>query len=123
MNWLGPVLKRINRSEHPEPHRIMLMIRAVDLSEICDRFVPLAPEPNVVGQVAHFNQSFATGTEFGIGWKWAARGRELIVIVTAARSWALRLVDGERRQLLERPAFEELKTSVRSFFEGWEPQS
>jgi len=113
MNWLGPVLKCINsRSEQPELHRNVLMIRAVDLSEICDRFVPLAPEPMVTVR-----------TDFGVGWEWAARGRELMVLVNSTGSWALRLVDGERRQLLERPAFEELKTSVRSFFEGWEPQS
>ena len=125
MNWLGPVLRHLNSSERPEAHRNLLMIRAVDLSDICDRFVPLAPEPIVTTREDFLplapEPTVTTPAGFRIGWEWPTRGRQLMVLVNSEKSWVLLLVDGEHRELVERPAFKVLETSVRSFFEGWEP--
>lgn len=112
MKWLGSVLKYIHSSGRPEAHRNLLMIRAVDLSEICDNFVPFAPPPAVID-----------GTEFRVGWEWTSRERDLSVLINSESIWVLRLVDGGRRELIERPTIDDLKTAVRSFFEGWEPQT
>ena len=110
MNWLASVLRQINKCERPEAHRNLMMIRVIDLSEICDRFVPQAPEPSV-----------ACDLEFRVWWIW--RSRELVVGVAGDGVCTLSLVDGEHRSRVEGPNFEQIKTSVRSFFEGWEPRT
>lgn len=112
MNWLADVLKQIRDCGEDEPRCYQMMIRAVDLSEICDKHVPLAPAPSIARSAG----------DFYMGWWWRDAKRTLTVDIDKKCTSTLLMRDGAHSSLTERCDFEVLKSAVQNFFDGWKPR-
>lgn len=112
MNWLHPLTERIlaERHIHGEQRRA-LTLWVNELSEICDRYVPNAPTPELV----------LSDSSNLIQVNWILNDRYFAIGVTPGLRLLLVLNDPKGTHRQDDPSYAELRTHVRSLFEGWQP--
>lgn len=110
MNWLQPLTDSILAERRmPGEQRRTLVLWATELSEICDRHVPRAPAPMLL-LPGHLMQLV-----------WTLNDRFFAVSVTPDSRAILAMNDPNGTHLQDDPSYTELRTHVRSLFEGWKP--
>lgn len=109
MIWLAGVLREIAASGMPD-YKGLLMQHATDLSEICDRFVPTAPAPEVYAY---------NGVWCRVGWDENARRHLSLVLRTETGVVKLRMRHDGARSDVDNPNHAVITSAVRSFFDKW----
>ena len=113
MNWLAPTSRKIRSSGVGFLEADTMVLSLITLSNICKRHVPLAPEPQVEA---------LEGGELHLSWYWVDKERVCTISVAPESPVTLTMTDSGRAQIIERPSYEQLKTAVCSFFDGWVPR-
>lgn len=116
MNWLTPLCQEILKlKSFSRDHRDTVILWASELAGICDSFVPDAPQP-ILGSDP------AEGT-IELSWLWQRQQRAIGVTVEQGDLRAsVTMIDRGDTHVTLRPSHDQLKTSVRSFFEEWVPR-
>jgi hypothetical protein len=117
MNWLPELTAKIRNSGCPVAQIEALVLRAVEVAAICDKFVPEAPPL----QFDTLPDS-GDGPELEVAWFNRRKMRTLAVAAQQDGKTYLHLYDdGRGSQNIIDPRHEQLKSAVTSFFEGWVP--
>lgn len=124
MNWRYSLCEKILAVRSaPAACRDTAVMWASELSAICDRWVPNAAEPVLLGTVSD-------DIDMGIGMSWYGPGDDptkfsqrgtLHLMVRYDERVMMYLSDGDQNVTVYEPPHCVLKTSVRSFFERFPP--
>lgn len=117
MNWLTEVSRQVRACGADRVRADQLVLSVITLSNICDRHVPHAPAP----QVEYITDGEEKGS-IDVSWYWQERQRSLSVIVDAEGKTSLTMLDDGRAIDVAPPSYDELRTAVTSFFDGWVPR-
>lgn len=111
MNWLHPLTEKIlAEREFPGNQRRALVLWVNELSVICDTHVPRAPAPELV-----------LGDSKLLQVNWILNDRYFAIGVTPGLRLLLIMNDPHGTHHQEEPTHQQLRTHVRSLFEGWQP--
>lgn len=123
MNWLPEVLQRIEMKREVElTARERIKQVAGELSGICDQKIPHAPQPMYEAFLDEIEGPDGAREWCGsLGWFWVAKHRSLHVQVMGTDYPVLMLVHDTAHATFSTFDHSKLKSSVLSFFDGWQP--
>ncbi len=120
MIWLSELSAKIrNYTAAPFVQTDALVLCAVELAGICDKFVPEAPP-------LQFDKlpDDGDGIELEVAWYDRRKARTLSVVAEVSGKVYLHLYDDGRGSTnILSPKHDQLKSAVTAFFEGWVPRA
>ena len=124
IGWLPELNRTMRNMGLPQAQTDALSLSAITVADICQRFVPHAPMPRLEQQPVEEGD---LGPDLKFGWLSQRQHRALSLIATADGRVALHLLDMSvapgRTVHDEKFTYDDLKTAVIAFFEGWVPPS